>query len=496
MPIYAPLDRKLYIMAGVLGVLFFLKFTFFALFVTPLWEIPDESGHYSYAESLSKGSYPVLGKAHMSDDVTRSWLGSGRKPPLNWIAQHPPLYYLLDAPVIAAGRTMGMDFESQVRAARLPSALFGALTIVGLILFVASITDDKRIGVAAGIFVAATPMFLHLSSGVSHDTLVACTASWSAYFLARWTKSGSQSALYACATLVGLCAVTKVTAIAMAIPLFSTIAVRIWLDRSVPQAGRRIMRLAKLWIVMFIAPLAWMIYNLAAFGNILADSSMLGPAPKLVQIGFFQYMTTSPFWQHTLLNYVALIGWSGMGHGILRWIQAGGYIAQVFVGVILFASMTATVLTTPLKADLRAYSRWIMFALAMIAVYIVLSHDTMYFTAITCVTIFLAFAVAAVRLLIQREDLFTIEFVALASVACVLFFSYVYYHHLWSGYNGHMRATHGRYFYPILPFITYTLARPFAGRNVGLLAIAASLACLLVSDLYFLRDISVFYGLL
>jgi 4-amino-4-deoxy-L-arabinose transferase-like glycosyltransferase len=494
MPPHTLSDRKFRIIAGVLGALFFVKFAFFALFVTPLWEIPDEPGHYSYAESLSKGSYPVLGEAHMGNDVTRSWLGPAKKPPLNWIAQHPPLYYLLDAPVIAGARASGLDFDNQVRAARLPSALFGALAVVGLILFVASATDDKRVGIAAGIFAAATPMLLHLSSGVSHDTLVVFLASWSAYYLVRWTKSGDHGSLYACAALAGLCAVTKVTALAMAIPLFGAMTVRILLDRSAPNAGQRIMRVVRLWSVMFVAPLAWVVYNLIVFGGPLPDSSTLGPASKLVQIGFFQYMTSSPFWQHTLLNYVALIGWTGMEHGTLRWMQAEGYIAQVFVGTILFISMTAAALAIPHRTGLHVRSRWIMAALAVVATYMVLSHDTMHLATIACVMTFLALALTAVALLVQPRELFTTEFVALTSITCVLFFSFVYYHHLWSGYTGQLRATHGRYFYPVLPFVAYALARPFARRNVGILAIAASLACLLVSDTYFLRDISVFYG--
>jgi hypothetical protein len=478
----------------VLGTLFFVKFAFFALFVTPLWEIPDESGHYSYAESLSKGSYPVLGKAHMADDVTRSWLGPEKRPPLNWIAQHPPLYYLLDAPVIVAARGAGLGFDGQVRAARLPSSLFGALAVVGLILFVASATDDERLGIAAGVFVAAAPMFLHLSSGVSHDTLVACTASWGAYFLVRWTKDGNQNALYACASLLGLCAVTKVTALAVAIPLFFVMAVRIFLDGPKTPAMQRIMRVAKLWLVMFIAPAIWMVYNLIIFGSVLADSSMLAAAPKTMQIGFFEYMTNSPFWQHTLLNYVALIGWTGMGHGALHWVQADGYIAQAFIGMILFVSLVAAVLAIPQKINLRIRSRWILATLGMMATYIVLSQSTMDFSSIACIAIFLAFAISGMALLIQPKALFKTNFITLASTTCVLFFSFVYYHHLWSGYTGEIRATYGRYFYPALPFLAYALAQPFAKQKVGLVAIAASLACLLVSDMYFLRQISVFYG--
>lgn len=494
MPNHDASDQRFFILVGSLGIFLLVKFAFFALYVTPLWDIPDEPGHYSYAESLSRGTYPVLGQAHIADNVTRSWLGSDKNPPLNWIAQHPPLYYLLDGPFIAAARSAGMSFDGQVRVARLPSSLFGALAAVGIILFIATATGDKQVGVAAGLFVAATPMLIHLSSGVSHDTLVACMASWSAYFLARWTGNGNQGALYACSVLTGLCVVTKVTALAMAIPLFGVMATRIWSCRTTPGIGESIFRIVKLWIVMFIWPLAWMAYNVVTFGKILPDSSMLGSAQKLVHIGFFQYMTTSLFWQHTLLNYVALIGWNGTGHGTLRWMQANGYIAQVFVGAILFMSMTAAALAIPQKLHIRIRSWWIMAILAVVAPYVVLTHDTMGFTSITCAMIFLALTLLAVALAIRPKNLLSVDLIALASAVCVLFFSLVYYHHLWSGYTGELRATHGRYLYPVLPFIAYAFARPFAGRGVGTLAIVGSLVCLLVSDVYFLRDVSVFYG--
>lgn len=485
---------KFFIVVGSLGVLLFVKFAFFAFFFTPLWEIPDESGHYSYVESLSKGTYPILGKAHMADDVTRSWLGPGKKPPPNWIAQHPPFYYLLDAPVVVLARAAGLDFEGQVRTARLLSSLSGALTVVGIILFITLATRDRRLGIAAGIFVAATPMFVHLSSGVSHDTMVACLASWSAYFLARWARSRSRVALCACAALMGLGAITKITTLAASIPLFGVMTAKIWFDESSQTVRERVLQAGKLWIIMFIAPGAWMVYNFVIFGKILPDASMLGSAPKLVPIGFFQYMMTEPFWQHTLLNYVALIGWTGMGHGTLHWVQADGYIAQTFVGMVLFAAMATTALTISQKIDIPIHSRWIMAILAVVTLYVVFEYSTMQFTAITCVMIFIALILTSTALVLKPRELLTVEFMTSASVACVLFFSFVYYHHLWSGYAGQMRATHGRYFYPVLPFIVYAFSRPFSRRGIGLFAIAGSLACLLVSDVYFLREISVFYG--
>src|SRR5690625_3295992 len=85
----------------VIAALFFIKFAAYGLFITPFWDIPDESGHYSYVENLSHGHYPVLGDALVARDVVDSWIGPDANQGRNWIAQHPPLFYALAAPVVA-----------------------------------------------------------------------------------------------------------------------------------------------------------------------------------------------------------------------------------------------------------------------------------------------------------------------------------------------------------------------------------------------------------
>ena len=63
----------------LIAVLFFIKFAAFAMYLTPFWDIPDESGHYSYVEDLSHGRLPVLGEARMSRDIADSWIGPGAR---------------------------------------------------------------------------------------------------------------------------------------------------------------------------------------------------------------------------------------------------------------------------------------------------------------------------------------------------------------------------------------------------------------------------------
>ena len=220
--------------AALVAFVFFVKFAVYAWMVTPLWDVPDESGHYSYVNDITKGELPLLGKARIDPEVVHSWISPHARPRGNWIAQHPPLFYVLDAPAVLAARAMGLDFEQQVRAARLPSALFGGLTVLGLILFLAIATGRYELGLAGGIFLGSTPMFMHLSSGVTHDTLVACTATWAMYWIARWLDSERFVHVLYAGILVAACTVTKITGLAMAVPLFFALCWRLWQTQPKP----------------------------------------------------------------------------------------------------------------------------------------------------------------------------------------------------------------------------------------------------------------------
>ncbi len=321
-------QSRFQLIAALIGLIFFIKFAAYAWYVTPLWDIPDESGHYAYAEDVSHLEWPVLGKARIDEDVMHSWKGAVGKRGGNWIAQHPPLFYTLDAPVIAAARHAGADLEQRVRLARLPSALFGALAIVGLLLFLRQATGSQTLGLTGAILFAATPMFTHLSTGVTHDTLVACTAAWAAYWCTRWLESNRDRHLLYAGLLVALCILTKITALAMAVPLFFALAWRLWkVAPSGTRAGYWLARTAALWLVMFTPIVLWMARNMIIFGQPLPDASILSNDPK-VEIGFFDLMRNHPFWKHTILNFISLVGWNGSDNGQLAWIQANGRMAR------------------------------------------------------------------------------------------------------------------------------------------------------------------------
>lgn len=471
--------------AAFIAAVFFAKFAAYAWLVTPLWKIPDEPGHYSYALDISRGEWPLLGEAKFDAEVMRSWSTPEAQPAPNWIAQHPPLFYALDAPIVWATRSAGMGFEHQVRSARLLSALFGGLTVLGLALFLARATGRDELGLTGAIFLAATPTFTHLSTGVTHDVLVACTATWAAYWCGLWLQSNRFRDLLYAGALVAACTVTKITGLAMAVPLFLAMAWQLWRVRPPAGSWQWLRRTCALWLVTFGPVCLWIARNLVHFGQMFPDAANIHN-PDMVPIGLIDFMSRHPVWEHTLLNFVALVGWNG-------WIQADGMVAQYFLaylGIGACGAVLAPLLSraTPRERDLA------MTGMVMALVLAMFQWPVLRMVERTCLLLLVSFAFTAainVRGALRGDPE---RWLLATAAACTLVFALLYLEHLRNSYTGAMRATHGRYFYPVLPFVLFVLLRPFRGPVVRRLLLCAAAIAMLVADSFFLRQVFDMYG--
>ncbi|MBF4608680.1 hypothetical protein [Curtobacterium sp. VKM Ac-1393] len=82
----------------------------------------DESAHVDYAIRVWHGQLPVL------MDGVRFRPGFGHTPPVQWVAQHPPLYYALLAPIVGPLVDSGHTVQAVV-AARLVNAVIVAAIV-------------------------------------------------------------------------------------------------------------------------------------------------------------------------------------------------------------------------------------------------------------------------------------------------------------------------------------------------------------------------------
>ena len=56
------------------AALFLVKALVLAFWVTPLWDVPDETGHYAIVADLSEGrGLPLQGKSAIPSDVVSDW---------------------------------------------------------------------------------------------------------------------------------------------------------------------------------------------------------------------------------------------------------------------------------------------------------------------------------------------------------------------------------------------------------------------------------------
>jgi hypothetical protein len=483
-----------------IAMLFFVKFAAFGLFLTPLWDVPDESGHYSYVEDLSHGRMPLLGETRISRDVTDSWKGpNARHRHRNWIAQHPPLYYALSAPVAFTIRAMGGSFQTQVHGVRVLNGLIGAVALVGLMGFLTLATGRGLLGLAGGILLGATPMFTQLSSGVTHDPLVACTAAWACYWLVRWLRDNLfQHALY-CAFLAGMCTLAKAIGLTMAIPLFFSMALWILKSEGLPRWRRGVLRAGTVWLVMFLPILLWGVRNWLHFHQLFPDAGMLRVRPHNPnEMGFFEFMLEHPIWQNVVLNFVALLGWTGSVPGKTVTVQASGLVAQFFLVILLVCSSLSILQGVRFPHG----SRWEQICMLMLvatSIALAATLPTPFVATITCATLLLAVALAGLRSVPAaiRGGLAD-PWLVLTSCICILFFSTLYYRHIWDAYTqtGTIRALHGRYAYGIMPFFALLMAWPLRKGMLPVAAIAVAALALVVSDGFFLHAAFVMYGII
>jgi hypothetical protein len=479
----------------VLAVLFFLKAAALALFVTPLWDVPDEVGHFAYASDLADGrGIAPPGLAVISPEIAAHWPGHTGGPPIaNWTEIHPPGYALAAAAALRVARTLTPDFERRVRLTRLTSALFGALTIFLLhdLLLLAG-TGGPAALAGAGL-VGCIPMFSHMASGVSHDTLSAALGAVCAIAWVRLVREPSWSAAAAVALALAAAGAVKGTIAPVALVLSLLLPWRV--------PGRifaRVAGSAALAIVALSTTAFWWAMRLGGIPTPPAARPRHGAA------AFFDAVRDLPIADHTLKNFLGLIGWTSSGP--VRWFQISGPFLAADAAVI--AAVAALAAAWTWRNDFRGgttariprAAAWSLAGAVFAASFAWLVSRP---------------AVSPVKLLLESV-LFALPFLAATprpaatpeeiavstSRLAILGFSLAYFWNVARSYllTGEMRGAHGRYFFVVLGFLLVGLYVPavdflrgWRGRNR---ALAAAVALVLVNEgaFYAIRVIPFYRG--
>jgi len=463
----------------VIALVFLVKAVVLAFWITPLWDVPDETGHFAVVADLEAGrGLPVPGKSVIPSDVLADWSPGAAEPMLNWVAQHPPLYHLLAAPLYAAARRVTADPRWLFRCPRLLSAVSGA---AALLLFFAAFretTGDSLLSFVAAAAVGFVPMYSHLSSGTNHDVFLAFAIGIAALCWTRLVRSGSFSDGMKTAAALALAGAVKLSAVAVAAALWLLI-----LPLLKARGARRVAQAIAIGATSASLPLLWT----ARHWWLLGDARVHPVSKEPFHLGsFLAYLRGEPVVDHTFKNFFGLIGWTGTGGGSVRWFQISGAFLAPYVLLALACAAGAAVWLFKRRPVREPASLLAVAAAAAVNAFCLLWLFSRADGA-EPVKRLLYGLLASVPLLalpaaFRRGE--PEQAIVAGSHVVFLVFSAAYLVNSFEAYEiyGQMRATNGRYFFAVLPFLVLAfvvpatrLWRPGRRRDALLLAVLAGL---------------------
>ncbi len=469
-----------------LALLFFLKAAALALFVTPLWDVPDELAHFATVSDLASGrGIPRPGVGVVPPEAVALWNPSltGR-PVFNWTAIHPPGYHALAVPFLWAARAATADLEWQVRWTRLLSALCGA---AGLLVFFRVMREagaDRAASLAAAAAVGFVPMYSHMSSGISHDILCALIGGVAALHWMRLLRTRSvKDALAVGRARAGAGAVTA-TAVPLAIALLPLLPVHL--------PGRlpgRLARGAAIALVALSTTALWSAWRGKLPGTDARPAA--GPPRAPTPRSLLDVLRDAPILDHTFKNFFGLIGWTGTGKGAVAWFQISGLFLAVYL--LLVAILLGLAAAWVWRRDFErsatgwdpvAPASWVLCAAVFLASFCWLASRSP--TAWPKLLLYcLLLAVLSLSLFRVWRARRAPESAVFSSQFAVLAFTFAYLFHIVRNVlaAGFLHGTHGRYFFVVLAFLLVALALPacdrlaaWPGRNRALLLGVGALA--------------------
>ncbi|HLT37181.1 MAG TPA: glycosyltransferase family 39 protein, partial [Enhygromyxa sp.] len=183
--------------------------------IPPLLPI-DERAHLGYALSIAEGELPTV-----DTPLPSTVFPASDRDYRNdiWVANHPPLYYAIVAPLASGGLAIG-GIEAAVGLVRWLSLLLGAAALVFVHATAKLVTNgDRDVALLATLAAALMPHTLHICSLVHNDSLAILLATATLYSGVLVAVRGySHARASALAVTTALAMLTRFTSIAVVVP--------------------------------------------------------------------------------------------------------------------------------------------------------------------------------------------------------------------------------------------------------------------------------------
>ncbi len=480
-------DRKIPTTLWFVLSIFLLKAFILAFWVIPLWDIQDEPGHYSYILDIANGKgLPVMGEALFDESVKADWLNDTWKDhySLNWIAQHPPLYYMVNATILSAARLFSSNSEFLFRITRLLSVVSGTLALFVFYRIFIHVTRNKKISLFLVTGISLIPMFGFQAAGTTHDQFLSLLCALAILYWVKFiiTRNMKHSILMAC--FLSLAAVTKSTSLLLFVPLVGISF--FYIDERNLQ--KRLIYFVLISTIAMILPGLWMIRSYIHYGVFLSTFHNVVEhfdKAKILKTNLHQYLTSTLIIENLYSTFLGEFGWTGRGGKcMVLLIKNSTQLITLYycaTSLFLFFSMTSYI-----KTDQKVYNKKLpfntLFAGLVISYFIVFSipvKENSYLLPIMYAVMLsiLTFSLQIVPLLIcdnskylsinflkinaDKKELIENKFIYLSLFVC-FFYTLIFIIELNSWYEKYhmLRADHGRYWFPIIPLLACSFVYP------------------------------------
>lgn len=483
--------------------IFFLKFLFLSFYITPLWEVHDEIGHYSYARDIAtNNSIPQASSAVIKKDILRQIYTDDMQPGKNWIAIHPPLYHVICAIFIKVSAYWELSDYANYRVPRIISSISGGLVIFIIYNTLLLVKRDEYLSLTFASMVGFTPMVSNLSSVTNHDIFLCALCSASIYFIVKYfvkERNGLQSLALA-GIFLGLACVTKVTAVALGMIL--SVALLFLLSGKLVDCLHRLLLFTGTWM---IPPFVWLLYK--RFGVVESTTTQMGSLdnPELYSysldlMGIFEYTYLTNVLDQYLNNGLGLIGWMGKANSGLSLLPLGSWqltIFQLLLCTLLFAFGSFILKgLVPLKdkvnLNVPTYSIPIAYKienLTMILIcFIAIFAICREIRCIECIDFLWSLIVSLIFIttflcscVVLKGLHYPVSRLAICWI-CIAAFAYVFLMRSFISYEstGRFIAIQGRYLFPIIPLLAICFYWTITRFKLKVAYIGASCVLLLV----------------
>lgn len=144
----------------------------------------DETAHLDYAFQLWNGRLPVF------EDGVSLDVPFGVVPPVQWVAQHPPLFYLMLAPIVGPIITSG-DTLGAVMAGRIANGVLAGIVVIAAAWAVRQVAPETpRLRIVVPLVTGLTGMLVLVGSAIYNDLATVLFATLAIGLIARLTRRG------------------------------------------------------------------------------------------------------------------------------------------------------------------------------------------------------------------------------------------------------------------------------------------------------------------